>query len=65
MKKSMKLEYHKNQFNGAGGYVDQWRIVRVKNTTNVVPGQFLSKSEVDSFCRSSIWDVEIVKGGGT
>lgn len=43
------------------GIQQAWHVLVVKNSTAFMPGQTLTKGEVDELCFSPRWDVTIVK----
>ena len=46
--------------------INRYQVISVKNTIDHLPGEQLSKKEVDLLCKSSIWDVTLVplRGNG-
>ena len=40
---------------------DTFRVVFVKNSTEYMPGQTLTRGEVDALCNKSTWDVTLVR----
>lgn len=56
--KTVTLSYPHSDPNVVGGY--HYRVERVSNSTEVAPGQFLSKQHVDELCAAKDWNVTVV-----
>lgn len=59
--KTIKLEYWLRM----GNLVDRYRVVQVTNSVEYAPNDWIGKSDAESLCRASGWQVTIVpkKGG--
>jgi hypothetical protein len=55
MSKQIKIGYYEDSFRKA-----TYKVISVKNTTDHLPGEILSKQAVEELCASNRWDVTIV-----
>lgn len=54
MKRCITIEYHDSTY----------KVLSIKNSTKYLPGDKLSKNQVDSLCNTTSWIVNIVQPKG-
>lgn len=58
--KKITLAFSEIEVRGKSDKVDQWRVVKVVNSTAYTPGTYLDSAEVNDLCDSSAWHVTII-----